>query len=94
MILSYDRIMTTYALENYRKTTSVSLKDSKSHLHYARKTLQKTWFSRKDYMDIFKDISTSTASRDLKFGINEKVLEHKGAKNLALYCYSPTELGS
>ncbi|OJW46905.1 MAG: cell filamentation protein Fic [Alphaproteobacteria bacterium 41-28] len=82
------------ALENYRKSTDVTLKDSKSRLQYARRTLQKSWFSRKEYMDIFKNISTSTASRDLKFGVNEKVLEHKGAKNQALYRYSPRELSS
>ncbi|EKE09650.1 MAG: hypothetical protein ACD_16C00129G0002 [uncultured bacterium] len=75
------------ALESYRKNTSVNLRDAKTRLQYAKKTLQERWFSRKEYMDIFKDISTSTASRDLKFGIDDGVLENKGEKNQVLYCY-------
>lgn len=75
------------SLENYRKSTSVSLKDARSRLNYAKKTLENTWFSRKEYMDIFKNISTATASRDLKFGTDKKLLEHKGIKNKSLYRY-------
>lgn len=33
-------------------------------------SLNKSEFSRKDYIDVFKDISSSTASRDLKKGLN------------------------
>lgn len=75
------------ALENYRKSASVTLKDSKSRLSYAQKTLQGTWFSRKGYMEVFKNISTSTASRDLKFGGEAKLLRREGNKNKALYQY-------
>jgi Fic family protein len=78
-------------LENYRKSTSVTLKDAKSRIVYAQRALAATWFSRKEYMGIFKNISTSTASRDLKFGIHEKLLEHKGYKNQALYKYFSTK---
>lgn len=76
------------ALENYRKSTSFSLKDSESRLTYGKKTLKENWFSRKEYMNIFKDISTSTASRDLKFGVKEKILENKGSQNQVLYRYT------
>ena len=78
------------ALETYRKSTSIStVKDPASRLQYARKTLQERWFSRKEYMDIFKNISTSTASRDLKFGLDQEILEKKGDLNQALYRYFP-----
>ena len=42
-------------------------------------------FSRKDYMDIFKNISSSTASRDLKRGVDEELLKVNGQKNKTKY---------
>ncbi len=42
-------------------------------------------FSRKDYMDIFKNISSSTASRDLKKGVDEGILKINGEKNKTKY---------
>ncbi|OJW51797.1 MAG: cell filamentation protein Fic [Alphaproteobacteria bacterium 41-28] len=75
------------ALQSYRKGTSVRLNDAQSRLQYARKTLEERWFSRKEYMDVFKNLSTSTASRDLKFGVDNKILEHRGSKNQVTYRY-------
>ena len=46
-----------------------------------------TEFSRKDYMNIFRTISSSTASRDLKKGVNEGILEVKGEKNKTKYTF-------
>ncbi|MGE0632686.1 MAG: Fic family protein, partial [Pseudobdellovibrionaceae bacterium] len=42
-------------------------------------------FSRKDYLGIFKTISTATASRDLAFGVENKLLQKSGEKALATY---------
>ena len=42
-------------------------------------------FTRKDYMSIFKNISTATASRDLKKGGDEGVLKITGKKNQTRY---------
>lgn len=42
-------------------------------------------FSRKDYMNIFKDISTATASRDLKKGIELKLFKSNGQLNKTKY---------
>ncbi len=42
-------------------------------------------FSRKDYMELFRDISTATASRDLKDGVDQKILQKKGEKNKTRY---------
>ena len=42
-------------------------------------------FSRKDYMSIFKDISTATASRDLKKGVEMKLFNKIGDKNKTIY---------
>lgn len=42
-------------------------------------------FSRKDYMVVFKDISSATASRDLKKGMDLKLFSKKGTKNKTRY---------
>mgnify|MGYP003609568686 CR=1 FL=1 len=42
-------------------------------------------FTRKDYMNIFKDLSSATASRDLKKGIELNMLESAGNGNKTKY---------
>lgn len=48
-------------------------------------TLTVSEFSRKDYMNVFKDISTATASRDLKSGVEMGLFEKTGTKNKTVY---------
>jgi len=48
-------------------------------------SLGKKEFTRKDYLNIFKDISSATASRDLKKGVEMKLLKKTGSKNLTVY---------
>jgi len=48
-------------------------------------SLNKTEFTRKDYMDIFKDISSATASRDLKKGAELNLFKKIGEKNKTIY---------
>ena len=48
-------------------------------------SLNKTEFTRKDYMDVFKDISSATASRDLKKGTELGLFEKIGEKNKTIY---------
>ena len=43
-------------------------------------------FTRKDYMYTFKDISSATASRDLKKGIDLQLFESVGKLNKTKYC--------
>jgi len=47
--------------------------------------LKKKEFSRKDYMNVFKDISSATASRDLKKGLELNMFEKTGIKNKTIY---------
>ena len=42
-------------------------------------------FTRKDYLNIFKEISSATASRDLSKGIELKLFKKKGEKNKTKY---------
>ena len=48
-------------------------------------SLNKSEFSRKDYMDIFKDISSATARRDLKNGVKMNLFEKIGELNKTKY---------
>jgi Fic family protein len=53
---------------------------NKAHEHF-----KTNWFSRKDYLVLFKEISTATASRDLKQGVLDSRLKIKGQQSLARY---------
>jgi Fic family protein len=48
-------------------------------------SLNKTEFTRKNYMDVFKDISSATASRDLKNGTDKGLFNKIGEKNKTKY---------
>lgn len=45
----------------------------------------KNEFTRKDYMNVFKDISSASASRDLKKALDLKLLIKSGSKNKTKY---------
>jgi Fic family protein len=45
------------------------------------------YFTRKDYLMNFKEISTATASRDLKFALENGLIEKIGDKNTTRYRY-------
>ena len=44
-------------------------------------------FTRKDYMQVFKTLSTATASRDLNAAVKSGVLKREGEGNQARYDY-------
>jgi Fic family protein len=48
-------------------------------------SLGKSEFSRKDYMNVFRNLSSATASRDLKKGVELKLFTRMGDKNKTLY---------
>jgi len=48
-------------------------------------THNKNEFTRKDYMNVFKDISSASASRDLKKALDLKLLIKSGSKNKTKY---------
>lgn len=58
---------------------------TEQRLHMAIEEFASGWFGRQDYMKIHKTISTAQASRDLKTGIENRLLIKKGDKALALY---------
>ena len=58
--------------------------NEKDRLEYFS-SLNKIEFTRKDYMDVFKDISPATASRDLKKGVELHLFEKIGKMNKTKY---------
>lgn len=71
------------ALEGLLTFNNRILKDT-DRLAYFLSMGMKT-FSRKDYMNVFKDMSTATASRDLKKGVELKLFISSGEKNKTMY---------
>lgn len=62
-----------------------TLNTSKERVNYFIEFFKGESFSRKKYMQIFKDISTATASRDLKYGFENKIFIKKGDKRNTTY---------
>jgi Fic family protein len=48
-------------------------------------SLGKQEFTRMDYLNVFKEISSATASRDLKKGADMKLFIKTGDKNMTVY---------
>lgn len=49
-------------------------------------------FSRKDYLRVFKNLSTATASRDLKTAVEQGVLKKSGDKRNTIYFPAPEQV--
>ena len=61
---------------------------TEDRLDIASKEFGSKSFSRKDYLKIFKSISSSTASRDLLVGVQSGELKKDGEKALTRYSFS------
>jgi len=78
MLEVIDRSLTELLNFNNRVLSSAD------RIDYFIKSVQKK-FSRKDYMNMFKDLSSATASRDLQKGIELKLIKKTGTKNQTRY---------
>ena len=61
---------------------TVETRLEKATIHFEKKR-----FSRKEYLNFFKSLSTATASRDLQYGVEKKLLRKFGDKALARYIF-------
>jgi Fic family protein len=59
--------------------------DAPSRLELAKSTFGRQSFTRKDYLSLFKTISTATASRDLQLGVQTGLLKKSGDKRTTTY---------
>jgi Fic family protein len=75
------------SLSEYSKDLVLPNIDCNSRLKYSRRLLASKYFSRKDYILAHKNISMATASRDLKWGLENKLLLAKGSHNQIKYSY-------
>lgn len=71
------------SLESILSYNNRILKDIDRLEHFT--TLRMKKFTRKDYMNVFKDLSSATASRDLKKGVELNMFESIGNKNKTEY---------
>jgi len=73
------------ALEELKAEVTVDNQTPESRLESAKLNFGKASFSRKEYMTYFKTISSATASRDLKTGVDLAVLLKEGEKARTRY---------
>nr|WP_155285699.1 Fic family protein [Capnocytophaga felis] len=74
------------ALEALLNTQNKTLK-TEDRIALFREKIGNLTFSRKDYLQSFKNISTPTASRDLKWAVEQGILEKKGKQRLTEYLF-------
>lgn len=73
------------SLLEFQKEYKTPKVDSKARIAQAKKVFKKKKFARKDYMTLFQNISTATASRDLKEATDSKLIKKIGDKRNSLY---------
>lgn len=73
------------ALQNFNNEFRPKKLNSKDRLIIAQKYFGQKYFSRKQYMSLFSEISTATASRDLNSGKESHVLITQGKANASTY---------
>lgn len=71
------------SLESILTYNNRILKDTDRLEHFISLSIKS--FTRKDYMNVFKDISTATASRDLKKGVELNLFKSIGDQNKTKY---------
>lgn len=74
------------SLEELLTNQNVNL-TSKDRIDIFKEKMRQASFSRQDYMRQFKDISSATASRDLKLAVDEGIISKTGDKRTTLYSF-------
>lgn len=72
------------SLDDLLKTQN-RLTSAKDRMAYFISIFQESSFSRKDYLNVFRDISAATASRDLKYGVENNLIIKTGDKRTTTY---------
>jgi Fic family protein len=70
------------------ETRGVTL-TAENRIEIARTAFGEKTFSRKDYQNLLKTISTATASRDLHQGVKMNLLKRSGDKRTSVYQFKP-----
>ena len=72
------------SLEELLNIQNVSLTNI-DRINIFKSIIKDDYFSQKEYLRHFKDISGATASRDLKYAVENGLIEKKGDKNTTRY---------
>ncbi len=83
--IAFSLEMVHQALDGLVDTIRPEPSTAETRLERARSEFGKTRFSRKDYMKLHKTISTATASRDLRDGVQTGIMSRHGDKAAAEY---------
>ena len=75
----------SHAIGSYNENILSNVNTPTMRLEYARDYFINKSFSRKEYILLHKNISTATASRDLKYALDQKKLQKIGDKNQSIY---------
>ncbi|MBX2807058.1 MAG: hypothetical protein KTR20_00370 [Cellvibrionaceae bacterium] len=73
------------ALAEFKDQVTVKPQTPTSRLATAKAHFCDQAFSRKDYLALHKLIAPATASRDLKFGVENNIIEKSGEKAMTRY---------
>jgi len=90
MLIEFMLEIIDKALDEVLKSQNVTLTDSE-RIHLFYDLIGSKEFSRQDYLRYNKDISSATASRDLKNGVNNGFLIKTGDKRLTKYRFKNKE---
>jgi Fic family protein len=74
------------SLEELMNIQNVSLLNI-DRINLFKSIIKEDYFTRKDYLKNFKEISSATASRDLQFAVENGLIEKTGDKNATRYKY-------
>lgn len=85
IFVEFSLITLRDALTEFNNSFRSAPQTDKERLEIARDFFKKKSFSRKNYLNLFKSISSATASRDLAEGVAQKILKRSGDKALARY---------
>ncbi len=83
--IEFSLSMIYQALADFLEELKPTPLTAERRLQIAEKHFGISAFSRKDYLKLFKTLSTATASRDLKFGVEQKRLRKEGDKAQTTY---------
>ncbi|MEN4762293.1 Fic family protein [Chryseobacterium sp. C39-AII1] len=72
------------SLEQVLQSQNINL-STKDRIFLFKEKIGEEKFSRKDYLQQFKNISAPTASRDLKWAVDENILMKSGEQRLTIY---------
>ena len=72
------------SLEELLKIQNIALTNL-DRINMYKSRIKNDFFTRKEYLRNFKEISPSTASRDLKFAVENNIIKKFGDKNTAKY---------